>query len=335
MYRSIQVQLLLVALLTLLPNSGRAASANGFASDSAAGANTVFIDAQDAYIPSEDASYWVVTDPSPSIPVRLDSPSNGLGTVDYVTLINPGIGMVGFEPTQSLAFAHLQFFPGPGEPILPGYEGKWAYFALTETGNGLVKGTPDVLYFALVTPTNPGRGEDQNCVTCAWGAVLCFLDMTCDYTCAALGERGSAIVTLQRYRDEVLAATADGQFYVDLYSRFSPDLFQAILAAPSLTARLFKAQGAWVEGLQALVDGQGDSFVITQQMEDDLLSLLQTFQDVGSPDLAAMISFERQRLELDQIAGLTMSQYQAQVENLGGPTSVDPTSWGRIKSLYR
>jgi hypothetical protein len=70
-------------------------------------------------------------------------------------------------------------------------------------------------------------------------------------------------------------------------------------------------------------------------MEDDLLSLLQTFQDVGGPDLAAMISFEKQRLELDQIAGLTMSQYQAQIESLGGPTSVEETSWGRLKALYR
>jgi hypothetical protein len=258
-----------------------------------------------------------------------------MGAVDYVTFISPGGGTVHFEPLQTVAFANLQFFPGPGEAILPGYEGKWAYFALTETSEGLVEGTPDVLYFAQVAPTNPGRAGDQNCVTCAWGALLCFLDISCDYVCAALGSRGSSIVTLQRYRDEVLAATEAGQFYIDIYNQFSPDLFQAILAAPSLTARLFKAQGAWVDGLETLLDGQGGSFIITQQMEDDLLSILQTFQDVGSPDLANMIAFEKQRLQLDQIAGLTMSQYQAQVENLGGPTSVDPTSWGRIKSLYR
>jgi hypothetical protein len=257
-----------------------------------------------------------------------------MGSVGYVTFISPGGGVIPFEPLQTVGFAHLQFFPGPGEPILPGYEGKWAYFALTETTGGLEEGLPDVLYFALVTPS-AARGGDQNCVTCAWGALLCFLDISCDYVCGAFGSRGSSIVALQRYRDEILAATDEGQFYSNLYDQFSPHLFQAILAVPSLTARLFKAQGAWVDGIQALLDGQGGSFVITQQMEDDLLSLLQTFQDVGGPDLAAMISFEKQRLELDQIAGLTMSQYQAQIESLGGPTSVEETSWGRLKALYR
>jgi hypothetical protein len=237
-------------------------------------------------------------------------------------------------PDQLTASADLAFPAGPGEPFYPGWEAKFAYFTFTGTDGGLVEGIPDVLYFALVTRSlTPARGD---CVACFWGEVLCLLNIDCGIGCgrAPIEARGSPITTLQRYRDEVLAATEDGQYYIDLYNQFSFDLIEAIVASPSLAARLFNAHGAWVNGLQALVDGQGASFIVTQQMEDDLLALLQTFQDVGSTDLSTMIAFESARLQLDQIAGLTIADYQAQVETLGGPTSVESTSWGRIKSLY-
>jgi hypothetical protein len=199
-----------------------------------------------------------------------------------------------------------------------------------------------------------GRGED--CVTCFWGWILFVLNITDGLICAAgnlpdlpalpddAGEGvragatprgGSPITILQRYRDEVLGATADGQFYADLYAQHSLDLSRAIVAAPSLAARLFNAHGAWIDGISALVDGNGGSFVVTQQMEDDLNALLDTFQAVGSPAVQQMLAFERGRLQLDQIAGLTMTEYQDQIEDLGGPTSVEPMSWGRMKALYR
>ena len=50
---------------------------------------------------------------------------------------------------------------------------------------------------------------------------------------------------------------------------------------------------------------------------------------------AQAIAFERQRLSLDTIAGLTLDEFQQQVETLGGTTAVTERSWGRVKSLFR
>ncbi len=251
----------------------------------------------------------------------------------------------------------MTFPAGPPEDTYQGWGAKWAYFALTKTSGGIEWGFPNTLYFAQVYPNFPSERGGDDCVTCLWGWLLYVLNISNDYICAAVTEpqrrelpvdpNGSAappqisaggenaMTTLRRYRDEVLASSADGQFYADLYTEHSLDLSRAIVAAPSLAARLFNAHGAWVSGISALVNGTGGTFVVTQQMEDDLNSLLDTFESVGSPALQQMLAFERGRLQLDQIAGLSMTEYQEQIETLGGPTAVEPVTWGRVKSLYR
>jgi hypothetical protein len=70
-------------------------------------------------------------------------------------------------------------------------------------------------------------------------------------------------------------------------------------------------------------------------MQDDLLNLLQRFEAAASPGLASTLAFERSRLDLDSIAGLTMTQFQSQVETLGGPTAVEKRSWSDVKRRYR
>ncbi len=314
-----------------------------------AGKNIVTIDAADAFILENEAAYWVVDTSAPTIPITLDAPSIGIGSVDFVTLINPGIGTVYFEPGQQDAAANLQFYPGPPDESYEGWGAKWAYFALTQTTGGIFKGEPSTLYFVYAYETGPppALGGGPDCLHCFVDFLECTLNIgVCDGDClgGAMTERQPAApraggdaegTAFRRYRDEILMTTADGQYYVDLYNELSTDAIQAVVTSPSLLARMFKAKPAWVAGFQALVDGQGGSFVVTQQMEDDLNALLQTFEDVGSPNLAQKLAFERGRLQLDQIAGLTMAQYQDQVEDLGGPTSVDPVSWGRLKALYR
>lgn len=339
------------ALASLLVSSHSALATPEFAdaSESTLGKNIVTIDAADAFIPGpEDAAYWVLPNAVNDIPVKLDTPSIGTGQVSFVTLLSPGIGTILFSAGQQFASVEVEF-PSTGFTTLyPGWEAQWAYFALTAPGGGLVRGIPDVLYFAQVRETGLRSGKGD-CVYCIWGALLSFLNISGGFVCGALEEAtgptvsevaatragASSVTILQRYRDEILAATPEGQFYTGLYSQHSLDLMRAIVAAPSLTARLFKAQDAWVDGFEALVDGQGATYVVTQPMEDDLNSLLDTFQSAGSPALQQMLTFERGRLQLDEIAGLTMSQYQTQIETLGGTSAVEPMSWGRVKSLYR
>jgi hypothetical protein len=69
-------------------------------------------------------------------------------------------------------------------------------------------------------------------------------------------------------------------------------------------------------------------------MRDSMLDVLDGLEQAGSPALAAAIAAERQRLSLGTIAGLSMDAFQAQVEALGGATSVEARSWGMIKAMY-
>lgn len=140
---------------------------------------------------------------------------------------------------------------------------------------------------------------------------------------------------LRRYRNEILMSSAEGQFYANLYTQISPDLILAMVASPSLPIRIVSAMESWTSAFLSLADGQGAAAAVTQDMQDDLLSILQTFEEVGTPELASTLAFERKRLNLDQIAGLTIGEFQTQVETLGGPTSIAPMSWGRVKGLYR
>ena len=134
---------------------------------------------------------------------------------------------------------------------------------------------------------------------------------------------------------KVLASTAAGQYYSDLFYQLSPEINQAVIASPTFLVRLWIAKDEWLAGLQALVDGQGDQFVITPAMQSSLDALLDTFESVGSSSLASTIAFERTRLGLGAIGGMTMTQYQTQVETLGGPTAVRPTTWSAMKAAYR
>jgi hypothetical protein len=143
------------------------------------------------------------------------------------------------------------------------------------------------------------------------------------------------VPTLRRYRDEVLDTTTTGRYYIELYASHSNDIIRAIAAEPNLAARLFLQREEWISGLDALVNGQGAGFTVTPTMQENLLDLLQSFESAGSPALAAMIAFERSRLRLESIAGLSIQEFQTQVETLGGPTAIGHRAWGDVKRIYR
>jgi hypothetical protein len=112
-------------------------------------------------------------------------------------------------------------------------------------------------------------------------------------------------------------------------------MMRTLVTEPSFVVRMVNASDDWTTAIGALVDGTGNQAVISQAMADHLNMVLDTFEGVGSPALPAIIAFERDRLELDSVAGMTMEAFQIQIEMLGGTTSVDELSWGRIKAGYR
>jgi hypothetical protein len=201
--------------------------------------------------------------------------------------------------------------------------------------NGLQVGTINAVSIARVQEVlTPRQAHD------CWAYGVCllraFVQGTSPDDCVPGPGRGtSPMQVLTRYRDEVLASTVEGQYYIDLYAQHSLDMFRASIAEPDFLARVTRAEAAWVAAFEALADGAGGGAIVTQQMQDDLNGVLDTFAARGTPDLVAVVTTERQRLQLNAIAGLTISEFQDQVETLGGPSAVTQHSWGRVKSLYR
>ena len=97
------------------------------------------------------------------------------------------------------------------------------------------------------------------------------------------------LATLRAFRDEVMLPSPTGRFYADLLEEMSLDLVIALLSPSSLTDQVFREWEPWVEGLQSVLDRQGDSFVITQQMIDGLLEILDVLIENGSAELKACL----------------------------------------------
>jgi hypothetical protein len=144
---------------------------------------------------------------------------------------------------------------------------------------------------------------------------------------------GAGFPTLTRYRDEVLAASPGGDYYIQLYRNHSAALGAAILERPTLIHRVLAAWDLWLPAVAAQVDGQGASFVITSEMQQALLGVMTELEEVGSASLADLCSRFRTALDLENLAGITAAALQQRIDN--NSMEADGVSWGKVKSLYK
>lgn len=143
-----------------------------------------------------------------------------------------------------------------------------------------------------------------------------------------------ATTALQRYRDEILAPSLIGPFYIDLYRQFSGEVVIAALQHPTFLFELLETAQEWVAGIDALVNGSGDSFTISSQMVQDLTSVVFALSSAADVETSTALANEYSRLQLDNAAGMTMSQLQTQLEQLGGRVANEQESWGALKSRF-
>jgi hypothetical protein len=317
-----------------------AANPSAPAPERPSGAITVSIDALDSYVPELNAAYWMVDDPSVDVPVILSEPYPE-GPVNIPFVANTMSSALLFPSQTTRRTYTITYTTGGGKPFYPGWFLDFAYFSLLpDQPPGIERGVPFTLYPIHVREASAAAPAGIACDVdwvCAWARFLGLVPFgDCGAEAGAASARrgtGQFVPTLQRYRDEILQNTPAGRYYVGLHEQHSLNVIRTIANVPSLAARIILKKTAWVDGLQALVDGQGSQFTVTQQMQDDLLELLQAFEQNGPPALATMISTERTRLQLDTIAGQTMTQYQTQIETLG-PQVVDERSWSQMKRIY-
>ncbi len=146
------------------------------------------------------------------------------------------------------------------------------------------------------------------------------------------GERSYA--TLTRYRDEVLSQTPEGLFYAELYEALSGAVSNSLLRHPWFIYEALRAKADWVDAFQAVVDGTGASVVITPTMQVSLDKVLDRFIELGDPVLVTAVQTETTRLDLRNLEGLTMDDFQDVIES-SGASSVEDVSWGKVKARYR
>lgn len=117
------------------------------------------------------------------------------------------------------------------------------------------------------------------------------------------------LTLLQRLRDERMATTPGGSYYIDLYQALQLDLYVATFGSPGFYLDLWQLKDAWMPAMSNLVDGDG-SLTITTEMQDRLLAALLQFETHGSSALQAAIARERSALDLEHLAGAPISSLQ-------------------------
>jgi len=113
---------------------------------------------------------------------------------------------------------------------------------------------------------------------------------------------------LYRVRDELLSETSAGQHYIDVYYAHSAEIANLMLADPELDDVGFATLDLFVPGLEALLDGQGDTVTITAEQVKQAEAFLDALSAAGSPELRQAIAEERARRPLEQTVGMTFDE---------------------------
>jgi hypothetical protein len=104
--------------------------------------------------------------------------------------------------------------------------------------------------------------------------------------------------------------TTGGQNYIDLYLDHAPEMGQIGLNDPQLMWDGYGTLQNFMPGLEGLVTGNGDQFVVTQEMVDDALDIWTRIAAVAGPELANVINSElAQYNNLQDFVGLSFDEW--------------------------
>jgi hypothetical protein len=105
-------------------------------------------------------------------------------------------------------------------------------------------------------------------------------------------------------------ASPGGQAYVDLYRQHGAEMGQLGLQDPGLLWDAYGTLQNFIPSIKALVAGEGENVVVTQEMVDDALSIWQRLAAAGSPELTAAINEELAKYnDLQDFVGLNFNQW--------------------------
>lgn len=130
-----------------------------------------------------------------------------------------------------------------------------------------------------------------------------------------------AFMVVARVETEIMQKTPAGLYYEGLFWKHNDELMRIMSAHPENTVKLRDDLNLFIPGLEALVDGKGETVVITNEQVNALKEELDWFSYWGSPVLKEDIERERQRIQLDHLVGMTMDQALEYVNTTWMPDS--------------
>ncbi len=110
-----------------------------------------------------------------------------------------------------------------------------------------------------------------------------------------------SMFVLYEARDRIFNTSRGGERATDLYYQHSPAIVSAVVADSALRDNAAMALNAWVDGVHALISGEPS--IITQGQADAFNGFVDALAAVATGDLAAAVTRESSRLDIDDYVG--------------------------------
>ncbi len=118
----------------------------------------------------------------------------------------------------------------------------------------------------------------------------------------------------QRLCSELLPSTPLGQHYLDLGLDHMEPLVRLLWYDEVMTQQTWHVIDLYTPAVEALLDGQGETVQITQEMIDELLLFLSEMENRADDDLKQIIQDERARVPWQEMVGLTVDKAWAKLQ---------------------
>lgn len=115
------------------------------------------------------------------------------------------------------------------------------------------------------------------------------------------------LYALWRFEREVLRATPIGQYYEGLIFKHTFEAAELISKDPEAKEKLIALGEETIPLLEAYLNGNGDSTIITAESMNSLKALLDGLMAAGSPSLQADLQAEYERFPLENFIGMSMN----------------------------
>lgn len=123
------------------------------------------------------------------------------------------------------------------------------------------------------------------------------------------------LVLLYRVRFETLGQSPKGHHYTNLFDVYAREITEILMSDSSLTLKSIDVLVKWQPNLDALVNGRGDDVIISKDAVSSVENYLDIIVQHASPELKYVIDKERLATPLGDMAGMTMNEAWAYLNN--------------------